>query len=149
MTKLTITVNGRYALALRDKVLPEESIFYNGLPWKEYRTHGSYWFVEFRAGDTIEVKDTVIDYCTKVSDLSVHSVEPVHRNGFDDLIEALQIFKKYNEENEDRPTQCAHDELQVKGRKDVSPEDAKRLEELGFKWSDASHSWYSFRFGAG
>lgn len=66
-----------------------------------------------------------------------------------DLIEALQIFAKYK--NEDRPVHCEHDVLSVMGvtREEVSSADASRLEELGFVWSDGGDGcWISFRFGS-
>jgi len=80
----------------------------------------------------------------------------------DDLIEALQILGKYCD-NPRNPTHCEHDKLtimEVNPRK-VSPEDLKRLEELGFLREndpadedeydddpDAEDSFYSYRFGS-
>ena len=66
----------------------------------------------------------------------------------DELIEALQIFKKYMDADNRWPTHCEHDELficEVNG--DVSDEDKSRLEELSFTQSD-DDSWSSFRFGS-
>lgn len=67
-----------------------------------------------------------------------------------DLIEALTILLKYGADDY-APTHCEHDVLLVVGTtKDVSAEDAKRLEELGFIWLDGSEydCWGSFRFGS-
>lgn len=61
------------------------------------------------------------------------------------LIEALQIFLKY--ENHESPTYCMHDELHVVGidPEDVSEEDINELEELGFFVSDGG--FVSYRYG--
>ena len=49
----------------------------------------------------------------------------------DDLIKALQIFRKYSDAT--YPTNCAHDELQICVDPDcVFDEDKKKLEELSF-----------------
>lgn len=64
------------------------------------------------------------------------------------LIEALNIFAKY--QDLEWPTHCEHDVLHVVGitKDEVSEEDQKRLDELGFLWSDADDgSWISFHFG--
>ena len=65
----------------------------------------------------------------------------------EDLIEALQIFLKY--ENPHSPTNCAHDELTVciEAEK-VSADDKKRLEELGFHHFEGDDCFKSFRFGS-
>jgi hypothetical protein len=67
-----------------------------------------------------------------------------------DLIEALQIFLKYA--NDDRnPCHCEHDVLYIGSGIDlkmVSDEDLKRLDELGFFWSESDDSFISFRFGS-
>lgn len=61
-----------------------------------------------------------------------------------DLIEALQIFLKY--ENKKYPTNCSHDVLFVDvDPKLVSDEDKLNLYKLGFFVSDDGFS--SFRFG--
>lgn len=62
----------------------------------------------------------------------------------DDLIEALQIFRKYA--NPARPTHCEHVELWIMEVGEVSAADAKRLDELGFRWD--GEGWYSYRFGS-
>jgi len=65
------------------------------------------------------------------------------------LIEALTIFLKYGDVK--YPTHCEHDVLMIVGYgRDVSVEDAKRLEELGFSWSDDRdhEGWISFRYGS-
>lgn len=65
------------------------------------------------------------------------------------LIEALQIFLKYK--NEKYPTHCEHDTLYIMGveKDEVSPEDVKRLEELGFFWSEEDDGGFkSFEYGS-
>ena len=63
----------------------------------------------------------------------------------DDLIEALQIFRKYG--NPGCPTHCEHDELFVMIEPSgVSPEDIVRLGELGF-FPDGDY-FRSFTFGS-
>lgn len=66
-----------------------------------------------------------------------------------DLIEALTIFAKY--QNRYAPTHCEHDVMLVVGIAEdvVTPEDRKRLEDLGFFWSAEEYEcWASFRFGS-
>lgn len=65
-----------------------------------------------------------------------------------DLVEAFQIFAKYTDAR--NPTHCEHDVLAVNvvHKKDVSPEDHARLDELGFDWSDEDEMYKSFRFGS-
>lgn len=68
--------------------------------------------------------------------------------GFDALIEAFTIFRKYG--NPGWPTHCDHDVMLVLvDPKLVSEEDKVRLEKLGFfvgeEWPD---SFTSFRFGS-
>lgn len=66
----------------------------------------------------------------------------------DKLIEALTIFKKYA--NNDYPTHCEHDVLYVVGieKDDVSKEDTKKLNELGFAWDSDVDCWGSFLYGS-
>ena len=65
----------------------------------------------------------------------------------DDLIEALQIFRKY--ENPQFPTHCEHDELNVCIDADnVSEEDILKLEELGFHKDESGEYFTSYRFGS-
>lgn len=66
-----------------------------------------------------------------------------------DLIEALQIFAKYQTPTK-WPTHCAHDVLYVVDVKEGTPsdEDRARLEELGFIWMDDCYCWGSYRFGS-
>ena len=69
----------------------------------------------------------------------------------DDLIEALQIFKKYQDKiHKKYPTHCEHDVLSIMGVniEDVSDNDIKRVDELGFEWSDEDDCFISFRFGS-
>lgn len=65
-----------------------------------------------------------------------------------DLIEALQIFLKYG--NPRNPTNCSHDELHIMEiePEDVSEEDIKRLDELGFFVSESENCFMSFRYGS-
>lgn len=65
-----------------------------------------------------------------------------------DLIKALSIFVKYK--NERCPTHCEHDVMYVCGieKEEVSEEDLKKLDELGFYWDDEEEYFYSFRFGS-
>lgn len=66
------------------------------------------------------------------------------------LIEALTVFLKYR--NESRPTHCEHDVLRIMSitYDEVRAEDRKRLNELGFIWSesDGEGAWISFRYGS-
>lgn len=66
----------------------------------------------------------------------------------DDLIKALQIFRKYA--NKKWPTHCEHDVLYIVGitRDVVSDEDAAFLEDLGFFWSESDDAWISYQFGS-
>jgi hypothetical protein len=66
-----------------------------------------------------------------------------------DLIEALTIFAKYATEQHN-PTHCEHDTFFVVcvERDALSTEDKRRVEELGFLWSEEYDSWVSFRFGS-
>jgi len=67
----------------------------------------------------------------------------------EDLIKALQIFLKYN--NTHYPTCCVHDMLLIDGSiqlEDVSEEDKKELDDLGFFFSDEFDCFGSFRFGS-
>jgi hypothetical protein len=63
-----------------------------------------------------------------------------------DLIEALTIFLKYKDE--ERPTHCEHDVLYIMGveEDEVSEEDKKRLDELGFHFGD--DCWESYKYGS-
>ena len=62
------------------------------------------------------------------------------------LIEALQIFLKYG--NPDFPTHCEHDILHIADiePEDVSDEDIKKLEKLGFVYDE--DGFYSYYFGS-
>jgi len=64
------------------------------------------------------------------------------------LIKALQIFLKYK--NNEWPTHCEHDVLYVTGitEEEVSEEDRKELDALGFIWSESDDSWISYKFGS-
>lgn len=66
-----------------------------------------------------------------------------------DLIEALQIFEKYQEETK-WPTHCEHDVLYVMGVQEDAPsvEERARLDELGFIWMPSEECWGSYRFGS-
>lgn len=65
----------------------------------------------------------------------------------DKLIEALQIFLKYD--NPTYPTHCEHDELWICGDYDpekMSKEDLEKLDDLGFDWD--GESFKSFKYGS-
>lgn len=64
----------------------------------------------------------------------------------DDLIEALQIFRKYG--NPYAPLHCTHDDLLVVDYdpEKMSQEDINRLEELSFTWN--GEYFHSYRFGS-
>ena len=67
----------------------------------------------------------------------------------DDLIEALQIFRKYTETN--YPTHCEHDIMYISHdviKSDVSLKDLKRLDELGFFIDEESGGFASYKFGS-
>lgn len=65
-----------------------------------------------------------------------------------DLIEALNIFLKYG--NPNWPTHCEHDVMYVSIDPEiVSPEDIKRLGELGFlPDNEGNETFYSYKFGS-
>jgi len=67
-----------------------------------------------------------------------------------DLIEALQILLKYG--NPDYPTHCEHDILTICGIEpvNVSEEDIKRLDELGFFIGNeyGEKAFHSYKFGS-
>lgn len=69
-----------------------------------------------------------------------------------DLIEALNIFLTYAPPGEWRnPLNCNHDEVVICGvePRDVSEEDKKRLDELGFFVVEEEDDYFkSFRFGS-
>lgn len=64
------------------------------------------------------------------------------------LIEALQIFLKY--QNKGWPTHCEHDVFIVVGitKEEVSEEDKTKLDELGFFWSEEYENWASYKYGS-
>lgn len=66
----------------------------------------------------------------------------------DELIQALEIFKKYK--NLQWPTHCEHDVMLVVGiqKDEISEEDTKELERLGFIWLYEYECFGSFRFGS-
>jgi len=69
----------------------------------------------------------------------------------DDLIEALQIFRRYT--NAKWPTHCEHDVLYICGIEpdEVADDDKAKLEELGFNIGEpygGDHGFYSDRFGS-
>ena len=68
-----------------------------------------------------------------------------------DLIEALTILLKYINGDEHSPINCTHDEMHICcdiELEDVSKEDIKSLDELGFFWDDEFEHFMSFRFGS-
>ena len=69
----------------------------------------------------------------------------------EDLIKALQIFLKYANKEDRNPTHCEHDQLSISAgieKSMVSDDDVKKLDDLGFFWSDGNECFISFRFGS-
>lgn len=65
----------------------------------------------------------------------------------DDLIQALQIFRKYG--NPQRPTHCEHDVMYIPiSPADVSEEDLATLANLGFFPTGDGETFQSFKFGS-
>ena len=67
----------------------------------------------------------------------------------DDLIEALTIFRKYD--NPSYPTECSHDILRVYvSPEGISGDDLKRLDDLGFFIDDecGGDNFGSFKYGS-
>ena len=68
-------------------------------------------------------------------------------NGFDKLIAAFTIFKKYSDTN--WPTHCEHDILYViVNPEDVSEDDKAKLSDLGFQPDEDGEHFSSFAFGS-
>lgn len=65
-----------------------------------------------------------------------------------ELIEALQIFLKYR--NEQWPTHCEHDILMISSitEDEVSEEDTIKLNNLGFSWNSEYDCWTSYKYGS-
>lgn len=64
----------------------------------------------------------------------------------DDLIKALQIFRKYSDTR--HPTHCEHDIMHINVEVDlVSSEDVEELDKLGFS-PDEFGTFKSYRFGS-
>jgi hypothetical protein len=68
--------------------------------------------------------------------------------GLDGLIAALTILRKYG--NPDFPTHCEHDVLTICGIDpfEVTEEDKKKLDELGFFVNGAFEAFQSYRYGS-
>lgn len=65
----------------------------------------------------------------------------------DDLIKALQIFRKYG--NPAFPTHCEHDVMYVCiPFSDVSEEDREELDRLGFFENSDDDGFMSYKFGS-
>ncbi len=67
-----------------------------------------------------------------------------------ELIQALQILLKYANDTE-YPTHCEHDQLFVGcgiALEKVSETDVKKLDELGFFWSEELEGFTSYKFGS-
>lgn len=71
-----------------------------------------------------------------------------HTPGFDALIAAFTIFKKYA--NPQWPTHCEHDQMAVVGMPydRMSPEDISALDHLGFAYDEDEEIFISFRYGS-
>lgn len=67
-----------------------------------------------------------------------------------DLIEALKIFGKYIDPEDQWPTHCEHDELYVKGPPpgEMEDGDAEKLRLLDFDYVEKANMWRSYRFGS-
>ncbi len=72
-----------------------------------------------------------------------------------ELIEALQIFLKYTDQDPYCPTHCVHDILYIYPgdvrAADMDPADVARLDEIGFAPDDEfaeEGAWSSFRYGS-
>lgn len=66
-----------------------------------------------------------------------------------ELIEALTIMLKYG--NPNYPTHCEHDEMTISNDIDwnkITKEDQKKLDELGFSYSEELECIASFRYGS-
>jgi hypothetical protein len=65
-----------------------------------------------------------------------------------ELIEALEIFKKYNDRK--FPTHCEHDMMIIPkyNPEDMVEEDIKRLSELSFNWNSEYGAFVSFLYGS-
>jgi len=67
----------------------------------------------------------------------------------EDLIKALEIFKKYLKNPNDKIINCTHDEMGVCLDPDlVSIEDKKILETLGFLAEENEGYFFSYRYGS-
>lgn len=68
--------------------------------------------------------------------------------GFDALIEAFTIFRRYG--NPPFPTHCEHDELMIVGidPDDVSDADRVRLDALGFDMGGDGDGFHSYLYGS-
>ena len=65
----------------------------------------------------------------------------------DDLIKALQIFRKYG--NPEFPTHCEHDVMYLNiDYHLVSNNDKKKLDELGFFKDEDNDKFMSYQFGS-
>jgi len=65
----------------------------------------------------------------------------------EDLLRAFQVFRKYTSYR--RPTTCEHDVLYVLVKaEEVSTEDIKTLENLGFDVDENTGNFRSDRFGS-
>jgi len=69
------------------------------------------------------------------------------KNTLEDLIEALQILKKYG--NPKYPTHCEHDIMHICiDPEQVSDEDKAKLDELGFFEDEELNCFATYRFGS-
>lgn len=66
----------------------------------------------------------------------------------DKLIEALQIFLKY--QNNRWPTHCEHDIMMISDitKEEISEEDSIKLKELDFHWNEEYDCWTSYHYGS-
>lgn len=69
----------------------------------------------------------------------------------DDLIEALEIFKRYQSGyNLEYPTHCQHYELWVCGVDvgDLTKDEIQKLDKIGFFWDSDDEAFKSYKFGS-
>jgi len=65
----------------------------------------------------------------------------------EELIEAMEIFKKYI--GDDYPTNCDHDVMRVNvDPENVTEADVIRLDELGFTVDDDLNMFMSYKYGS-
>jgi hypothetical protein len=83
----------------------------------------------------------------EIEESTSESTSSLEEDGFNILIEALQIFRKYG--NPYSPTHCEHDVLTVCiDPAIVSEKDKLKLEGRSFRPSEDGYGFVSYRFGS-